>query len=87
MNKTWSDEAWNEYVEWQTDDKKAVNKINELLKDIDRSPFEGIGKPEPLKHELTGFWSRHITKEHRLVYKIKNDDSVYIARCKYHYKK
>jgi len=86
MKKTWSDEAWDEYVEWQRDDKKALNKINELLKDIDRHPFEGLGKPEPLKHELTGYWSRHINDEHRLVYQIQSG-SMYIARCKYHYKK
>jgi toxin YoeB len=86
MKKTWSDEAWDEYVEWQRIDKKTVNKINELLKDIDRHPFEGLGKPEPLKHELNGYWSRHINDEHRLVYQVQND-SIYIARSKYHYKK
>lgn len=84
MKKTWSDDAWSDYVEWQKNDRKIVGKINELLKDIDRHPFEGIGKPEPLKHELSGYWSRHINSEHRLVYEIR-EDSIYIAQCKYHY--
>ena len=86
MNKTWSDDAWDDYLEWQQHDKKIVKKINELLKDIERHPFEGLGKPEPLKGNLSGYWSRHITDEHRLVYEVK-ENSLYIAQCKYHYYK
>ncbi|MCL1859652.1 MAG: Txe/YoeB family addiction module toxin [Oscillospiraceae bacterium] len=85
MKKIWSDEAWDDYLGWQRDDKKIVKKINDLLKDIERHPFEGIGKPEPLKHELSGYWSRHINGEHRLVYEIQSNN-IYIAQCKYHYK-
>ncbi|MCL2096532.1 MAG: Txe/YoeB family addiction module toxin, partial [Oscillospiraceae bacterium] len=81
-----SDEAWNDYLGWQRENKKILNKINNLLKDIERHPFEGIGKPEPLKYDLAGYWSRQINDEHRLVYEIQNN-SIYIARCKYHYNK
>jgi toxin YoeB len=70
MKLVWSDRSWNEYVNWQTEDKKVLKKINNLIKDIKRDPFNGIGKPEPLKHELTGCWSRKITDEHRLVYEV-----------------
>ena len=73
-----------EYQTWATEDKKIFKKISDLIKEICRTPFEGSGKPEPLKHELSGFWSRRITQEHRLVYKVEND-AVYIASCKYHY--
>ena len=76
--------AWEQYVEWQFEDKKIAKKINELIKDITRNPFEGIGKPEQLKHNLKGFWSRRITQEHRLVYEIDNEH-IYITYCKYHY--
>jgi len=81
---TWSAEAWEDYLYWQETDKKAVKKINELIKDASRTPFEGKGKPEPLKHNLAGFWSRRITSEHRLVYAV-SDDSLLIASCRYHY--
>jgi len=84
MTKSWSDEAWEDYVFWQNEDKKIVKRINLLLKDIERSPFEGIGKPEPLKHELSGFWSRRITDEHRLIYAVENG-AVLIAKCRRHY--
>jgi len=84
MNLTWTDESWEEYEQWQTKDKKILKKINSLLKDIKRDSFNGIGKPEPLKHELSGCWSRRITDEHRLVYTVA-DDSVVIISCKYHY--
>ena len=73
-----------EYQSWATEDRKIFKKINDLIKEICRNPFEGSGKPEPLKHELAGFWSRRINHEHRLVYKVEND-TVYIASCKYHY--
>ena len=76
--------AWEDYLSWQKDDRKMVKKINELIKDILRTPFEGIGKPEPLKFELAGFWSRRIDQEHRLVYKIETDN-ILIISCRYHY--
>jgi len=81
---TWSEHAWEDYLYWQDTDKKIVKKINELLKDICRTPFEGKGKPEPLKHNLAGFWSRRITPEHRLVYAV-SDNALLIAACRYHY--
>jgi len=81
---TWSAEAWEDYLYWQETDKRTVKKINELLKDASRTPFEGKGKPEPLKHNLAGFWSRRITSEHRLVYAV-SDDALLIASCRYHY--
>lgn len=85
MNKIFSDTSWDEYVSWLTQDKKILKKINEILKDIDRNGNEGIGKPEPLKHELAGLWSRRINGEHRLVYKIE-DNKIYVVNCKGHYK-
>ncbi len=84
MKLTWSEEAWEDYLYWQDTDKKTVKKINELIKDASRTPFEGKGKPEPLKHNLAGFWSRRITSEHRFVYAV-SDDSLLIASCRYHY--
>lgn len=84
MKLIWSVESWNDYLFWQEADKRMVRKINELIKDIRRTPFEGKGKPEPLKYNLAGFWSRRITEEHRLVYSITND-ALLIAACRYHY--
>ena len=84
MNITWTDESWEEYIEWQSQDKKIVKKINSLIKDIKRDPFDGIGKPEPLKHELSGCWSRRISDEHRLVYEI-TEYSIVMISCKFHY--
>ena len=84
MKLTWSAEAWEDYRYWQDTDKKTVKKINELLKDASRTPFEGKGKPEPLKHNLAGFWSRRITAEHRLVYAV-TEEALLIASCRYHY--
>ena len=84
MKLTWSAEAWEDYLYWQETDKKTVRKINELSKDASRTPFEGKGKPEPLKHNLAGFWSRRITAEHRIVYAV-SDDALLIASCRYHY--
>ncbi|EAO2684388.1 TPA_asm: Txe/YoeB family addiction module toxin [Salmonella enterica subsp. salamae serovar 60:g,m,t:z6] len=84
MKLTWSEEAWEDYLYWQETDKRMVKKINELIKDIRRTPFEGKGKPEPLKYNLSGFWSRRITEEHRLVYAL-TDDALLIAACRYHY--
>ena len=82
MNITWTDESWEEYEQWQQEDKKIIKKINSLIKDINRDSFNGIGKPEPLKHELSGCWSRRITDEHRLVYEV-TDYSVVIISCRY----
>ena len=73
---TFSEISWNEYVFWQKNDKQKLNKINELIKDISRNPFEGIGKPEPLKFKYTGYWSRRIDEEHRLIYKVEQDLSL-----------
>ena len=79
-----SDQAWEDYLYWQANDRATIKRINTLLKEIQRSPFEGIGKPEPLKHNLSRFWSRRIDEEHRLVYSVQ-DDTILIAQCRYHY--
>lgn len=84
MNKIWSDEAWEDYLYWQTQDKKTLKRINQLIKDIDRNSYEGIGKPEPLVRNLSGFWSRRIDEKNRLVYRIK-DGNIEIAQCRTHY--
>ena len=84
MNLVWSESSWNDYLYWQKNDKQIVKKINELIKSIKREPFSGIGKPEPLKHQLVSFWSRRINNEHRLVYQIENNH-LYIISCRYHY--
>lgn len=89
MKIVFSEQAWEEYVYWQSTDAAMAQKINALLKVITRTPFEGIGKPEALKHSLKGFWSRRITDEHRLVYRIsgeKGSQLCEIAQCRYHYK-
>ncbi|GHU09616.1 toxin YoeB [Betaproteobacteria bacterium] len=84
MKLVFSDPAWEDYLYWQQSDKNILKRINELIKDIKRSPFAGIGKPEALKHNLAGFWSRRINSEHRLIYRF-DDDSFEIASCRYHY--
>lgn len=84
MRKVWFDEAWDDYLYWQTQDKKTLKRVNALLKDIERSYFAGIGKPEPLKGELSGFWSRRIDDTNRLIYRIK-DGVLEILSCKGHY--
>lgn len=84
MNLVFSENAWEDYVYWQRTDKKILKRINSLIKAIEREPFEGIGKPEPLKHALSGYWSRRINEEHRIVYKIQ-DHSILIAQLRYHY--
>jgi len=83
---TFSKIAWEEYVSWQSEDKKVLQKINDLIKDIQRHPFEGLGKPEPLKFDLAGLWSRRIEREHRLVYQVI-DEELFVYSCKYHYDK
>lgn len=86
MNVTFSKNAWEDYTLWLTEDKKMLKKINDLIKDIQRTPFEGRGKPEPLKYELSGYWSRRIDREHRLVYQVSGSE-ILIYSCKYHYDK
>ena len=80
----WTENAWDDYLYWQKIDKKTLKRINDLVKDIKRHPFEGLGSPEPLKHNWTGYWSRRINKEHRIVYKFE-DEMLSIAQCRYHY--
>ncbi|NLS54428.1 Txe/YoeB family addiction module toxin [Hafnia alvei] len=84
MNKFFTDESWADYVFWQENDKHFIKRINELIKEIERSPFTGIGKPEPLKHHLSGYWSRRINEEHRLIYRVEQDRMI-ILSCRYHY--
>ena len=84
MNKIWSDNAWEDYTFWQTQDRKTLKKINNLLKDIERVPYGGIGKPEPLKHEWQGYWSRRINDSDRLIYRI-NNGQLEVAACRSHY--
>ena len=84
MKLIFSEAAWKDFLYWQKQDKQILKKINELIKDIKRSPLEGIGKPEVLKHAMSGYWSRRITQEYRLVYKV-TDDSILIAQARYHY--
>ena len=84
MKIIWSEKSWDDYLYWQNTDKQLLKKINQLIKDIQRDPFDGIGKPEPLKHQFSGFWSRRITDEHRLVYEI-TQNCIAIASCRYHY--
>lgn len=84
MKLIFAKQAWEDYLFWQKTDKKMVIRINALIKDIKREPFEGIGKPEPLKHALLGYWSRRINDEHRIVYKV-TDSALLIAQLRYHY--
>ena len=84
MNIQFSSLGCEDYVYWQTFDKRILKKVNDLLRDISRNPYEGIGKPEPLKHVLSGFWSRRITDEHRLVYRVEGD-VIKVAQVRYHY--
>ena len=81
---TWTDDAWEDYLYWQTQDKKTLKRINKLINDVKRSPFEGIGKPEPLKENLSGFWSRRIDDTNRLVYAV-DEPAITIISCRYHY--
>ncbi|PJG54144.1 Txe/YoeB family addiction module toxin [Bradyrhizobium forestalis] len=84
----WTELAWQDYLQWQKEDEKILATINDLIRDIKRDPFRGLGKPEPLKHDLRGWWSRRITGEHRLVYRLQGKDDaqqLVIAQCRYHY--
>jgi toxin YoeB len=86
MKIIFSRNAWEDYNSWLSQDRKMLRKINDLIKDVQRMPFTGKGKPEPLKYDLAGLWSRRIDREHRLVYKVQNKD-LFIYACKYHYDK
>ena len=86
MRIVFSSNAWNDYTSWLKQDKRMLKKINDLIKDIQRNPHSGIGKPEPLKYDLAGYWSRRIDHEHRLVYQVIDND-LRIISCKYHYDK
>ncbi|MFZ4543284.1 MAG: Txe/YoeB family addiction module toxin [Saprospiraceae bacterium] len=84
MKYIFVDESWDDYLYWQKTDRKMSFRINDLLKDISRTPYSGLGKPEPLKHKYSGYWSRRIDAEHRLIYKVKEDE-ILIAKCRFHY--
>jgi len=84
MKILFSTQAWQDYLYWQETEKKTVKKIIELIKDIARSPFQGLGKPEPLKHAFSGFWSRRISQEHRIIYRLEGD-VIELAQLRYHY--
>ena len=84
INKLFTENGWEDYAYWQQTDKKVIKKINSLIKDIERTPYEGIGKPEPLKFDLAGLWSRRINSEHRLIYKIEGEN-ICILACRHHY--
>ena len=84
MRLVWEDDAWEDYLYWQTQDRKILKRVNLLIKDIRRSPFDGIGKPEPLKHNLSGWWSRRIDEANRIVY-YERDGIIYIVSCRGHY--
>ena len=81
---TFSQNAWEDYISWQSDDRKMLRKINVLIRDIQRTPCQGLGKPESLKFDLTGYWSRRIDREHRLVYQVTGEE-ILIYSCRYHY--
>jgi toxin YoeB len=85
MNKTFSENAWDDFLFWVRENKKIANKINVLIKDIDRSGYEGLGHPEPLRGNLSGYWSRDIDKKNRLIYRITDNDAIHIIQCKGHY--
>lgn len=84
MILSWTEDAWEDYEYWQRTSKEKVKQIGKLIKAIKRDPFKGIGKPEPLKHDLAGYWSRRIDQEHRLVYEVQ-DNAIIIVQCRYHY--
>jgi toxin YoeB len=88
MKLLWSSAAWDDYLHWQSADRKILQSINDLIRDIERDPFRGLGKPEPLKYDLQGWWSRRITGEHRLVYRVSGKGltlQIEIVACRYHY--
>lgn len=85
MMLSWTADAWDDYLHWQKTDKQMLKRINTLIKEIQRAPYDGIGKPEPLKFDMAGYWSRRIDKEHRIVYAVENENII-IVMCRYHYK-
>ena len=88
MKLLWTERGWSDYTFWQSVDLKMLARINELLKDVQRGPFQGIGKPEPLRGEMSGWWSRRITQEHRLIYRVSGSSdaqAIEIAACRFHY--
>ena len=84
MKISFLEDAWKDYLYWQSQDKKTLKRINQIIKDIQRNPFEGIGKPEPLKFDFSGLWSRRRNQEHRLIYEVR-DNEIIIVQCRYHY--
>lgn len=86
MRIIFSQNSWEDYISWQSEDKNILKKINVLIKDIQRTPYSGLGKPEPLKYDLTGYWSRRIDREHRLVYQVIGNE-IFVYSCRYHYDK
>lgn len=84
MKQVFAEAAWGDYLYWQKQDRRMVDRINKLIREAQRQPFDGMGKPEPLKHALAGFWSRRITEEHRMVYKVEGD-ALLVAQLRYHY--
>ncbi|MFM1964187.1 MAG: hypothetical protein RLZZ172_3032 [Bacteroidota bacterium] len=84
MKFVFTELSWEDYLYWQKNDKQKLKRINELLRDISRNPYDGIGKPEPLKFNYAGFWSRRIDEEHRLIYRVVEDE-IQIAKCRFHY--
>lgn len=84
MKITFSKNSWEDYVSWQQEDKKTLKRINQMIREIQRTPFQGIGKPEPLKFDLAGLWSRRIDRDHHLVYQVKQNEII-IYSCRYHY--
>lgn len=84
MMLSWAGNAWEDYLYWQARDRKTLKRINTLIKNIQRQPFDGLGDPEPLRHQWSGYWSRRIDREHRLVYKV-TDHAIVIVQCRYHY--
>lgn len=86
MKVLFLDDGWNDYLWWQANDRKLLKRINQLIADIDRGGHEGIGKPEPLRSDLSGYWSRRINSEHRLVYRI-DEDTIHVVACRFHYER
>jgi toxin YoeB len=84
MKLIFVDESWEDYLYWQKTDRKILERINNLVKDISRNPYTGLGKPEPLKYKYQGYWSRRITEEHRIIFRVLNDE-IHIAKCRFHY--
>lgn len=90
MKLLWTENGWNDYTHWQDVDPKMISRVNEIIRDTRRSPFKGIGKPEPLRNEMSGWWSRRITDEHRLVYRVTGTgetQALEIASCRFHYRR